>query len=75
MAAVPQYIADLQVGIARLEGKVDTFLEQMKKQDDRTTTQEVRIRKVENRQHWYAGAAAGIGALVTAFVEAAFGHH
>ena len=75
MAAVPQYIADLQVGMARLEGKVDTFLEQMKKQDDRSTAHEVRIRKVENRQHWYAGAAAAVGAIATWFTETAFGHH
>ena len=38
----------------------------MKVQDDRTTGIEVRARKVENRQHWYSGAGAILGALLGA---------
>ena len=58
--------AEMQRSIGRIEGKLDTFLEQMKAQDDRTMKQEVRLRKVENRQHWYSGIGAAIGALLGA---------
>lgn len=52
--------------IGSLEGKVDTFITQMRTQDDRTTNLEVRTRKVENRQHWYSGGGAVIGLLLGA---------
>jgi hypothetical protein len=35
----------------------------MKVHDDRTTDIEVRARRVENRQHWYSGAGALLGAV------------
>lgn len=57
---------EVQRSMGRIEGKLDTFIAQMKAQDDRTTAQEVRLRKVENRQHWYSGAGAAIGALLGA---------
>jgi hypothetical protein len=56
-------ITDVKVSIARVETKLDTFIEQMAKQDDRTTKLDARVRKVENRQHWYSGAAAVVGTL------------
>lgn len=59
-------INDLHQTVGRIEGKLDTFIEQMKAQDDRTTNLEVRTRKVENRQHWYSGAAAVAGLLLGA---------
>lgn len=62
-AAVPLYAAQLMEKLARVEGKLDTFLKQMETQDNRTTALEVRTRKVENRQHWYAGVTAAIGAI------------
>ena len=57
---------ELHRAVGRIEGKIDTFIEQMKAQDDRGTAQEVRLRKVENRQHWYSGAGAALGALLGA---------
>lgn len=64
-------VNDLHVMLVRLEGKVDasadrtdTFIKQMAEQDRRSTDLEVRTRKVENRQHWWAGAAAVIGAMI-----------
>jgi hypothetical protein len=38
----------------------------METHDMRTTDIEVRTRKVENRQHWYSGAGAILGALLGA---------
>jgi hypothetical protein len=57
---------ELQRTVGRIEGKLDTFIAQMGHQDNRTTELEVRTRKLENRQHWYGGVAAAIGALVGA---------
>ena len=57
----------MQRDLGRIEGKIDTFIEQMKRQDDRTTDLEVRTRKVENRQHWYSGAAGMLGVLFGGF--------
>jgi hypothetical protein len=59
-------MADLHRTVGRMEGKLDTFLAQMKAQDDRTTDLEVRTRKVENRQHWYSGFGALAGLLLGA---------
>lgn len=54
---------ELHRAVGRIEGKLDTFIEQMKTQDDRATTLTGRLDKVENRQHWYSGFAAAIGVL------------
>ena len=54
---------ELHRAVGRIEGKLDTFLAQMKAHDDRTTDLEVRTRKVENRQHWYSGVTAVIGMI------------
>lgn len=54
---------DLHRAVGRIEGKLDTFIAQMKAHDDRTTDLEVRTRKVENRQHWYSGVGAAAGAI------------
>jgi hypothetical protein len=83
--AVPLYVATLMESVARLEGKVDTFINQMAAQDNRTTVLvaefgksfsglELRTRKVENRQHWYAGVAAAIGAVAGAAIDLISGH-
>jgi hypothetical protein len=67
---VPTHIADILSRLGRIEGKLDSFsttvIAQMKVQDDRTTGIEVRTRKVENRQHWYSGAGAILGAVLGA---------
>lgn len=59
-------LAELQRSVGRVEGKLDTFILQMATADDRVTDLEVRTRKVENRQHWYSGAGAILGALLGA---------
>ena len=59
-------LADVRQDLGRVEGKLDTFIAQMKAQDDRTTDLEVRTRKVENRQHWYSGLGAAAGLLLGA---------
>ena len=73
--AIPRYVATLMESVARVEGKLDTYLKQMETQDNRTTELEVRTRKVENRQHWYAGGAAGIGATFGVFIDFLFDRH
>jgi 6-phosphogluconate dehydrogenase len=90
MAPVPQYIAELMASVARVEGKVDNFLGQMKVQDDRTTALTLtfnenaketsrRLGKVENRLHLYAGGAGVsggvLGAVFGGIVEFFLAHH
>jgi hypothetical protein len=65
-------LTDVRVDLARIEGKVDTFIEQMKKQDDRATDLEVRTRRNENLIYWASGASTIAGV----FIEWIFsGHH
>lgn len=59
-------IGELRHTTGRVEGQLGTFIAQMKVQDDRATEQDVRIRKVENRQHWYSGVGAAIGVVAGA---------
>lgn len=65
---------NVQTRLGRIEGKLDTFIEQMRVQDSRTTDIEVRTRKVENRQHWYSVTGGLIGVLVGKFAPGIFGH-
>jgi hypothetical protein len=58
------HVIALTSAVARVEGKIDTFLSQMKAHDDRTTDLEVRTRKLENKQYWLSGVAAAIGTLL-----------
>lgn len=57
-------LGDLKGTLGNTNGKIDTFIKQMAESDKRTTDVEVRLRKVENRQHWYSGLAAAVGALL-----------
>ena len=59
-------LAELQRSVGRVEGKLDTFIAQMAAHDIRTTDLEVRTRKVESRQHWYAGAGWMLGMIAGA---------
>jgi hypothetical protein len=63
---VPAHIADILSRLGRIEGKLDAFIKQMETHDVRTTDIEVRTRRVENRQHWYSGAGAVLGAVLGA---------
>jgi hypothetical protein len=70
IVALRQDVSKLLNDSGRIEGKLDTFISQMKAQDDRATELEVRTRKVEARQHWYSGAGAMIGLILGSL----FGH-
>lgn len=59
-------LADVRQDLGRVEGKLDTFIAQMAKQDERTTTLTERVGKVESRQHWYAGAGSMLGMILGA---------
>jgi hypothetical protein len=63
---VPNQIADMHRAIGRMEGKLDSVLEERKAERERITEIEGRTRKVENRQHWYSGAGAVLGAILGA---------
>jgi len=49
-----------------MEGKLDSVLEERKAERERISDIEGRTRKVENRQHWYSGAGAILGAILGA---------
>jgi hypothetical protein len=55
-------LGDLKGTLGNTNGKIDTFIRQLGEHDKRTTEIEVRLRRVENRQHWYSEVAAAIGA-------------
>ena len=67
-------VRDLSQAVGRVEGKIDAFIDQMAVQDKRTTDLEVRTRKVENRQHWYAGAATIVGGIIGRFIPSLVPH-
>lgn len=57
-------LGDVKEKWGRTDGKIDAFIAQMEVQDERAIDYEARLRKVENRQHWYSGVAAAIGAIL-----------
>lgn len=64
----------LHRAVGELNGKVSTFIDQMKVQDERATTLTTRVNKVENRQYWMSGIGAALGALFTKYAPGLFGH-
>jgi hypothetical protein len=71
---IQRQLADLHSVAGRTEGKIDTFIAQLATQDERATKLEVRVRKVEGRQHWLAGAAAAGAVLLDKFLPGFFPH-
>jgi diaminopimelate decarboxylase len=67
--AVIDKLEDVRFKLGQIDGKVDLLLEQGRIQDDRAVDLEARVRKVEGRQHWYAGVAAAMSAAVTYFLR------
>ena len=57
LADIRAALADLQRSMGRVEAHVKEALADNRDFDKR-------IRRVENRQHWYSGAAAAVGAVV-----------
>jgi hypothetical protein len=60
---------ELHRSVGRIEGKLDTFIQQMKTQDERGTDLEVRTRKLESRQSWTSGASAILGIIFGSFTQ------
>ena len=56
-------IADIRERLARIETKLDMLIALDK-----------RIRKVENRQHYWAGAGTIIGGIITLLVKTNIAH-
>jgi hypothetical protein len=56
---------DIRYLLGQIDGKVTVLVQQGKIQDDRIAAIESRIRNVEGKQHWYAGAAAALSAGAT----------
>lgn len=57
-----------------LEAHASAVQTRFKEGDDRHEKLEKRTRRVETRQHWYAGAATIIGILAEKFAPGIFGH-
>jgi hypothetical protein len=65
-------LGEIKGSIAKIEGQLSQFIVQMGAMDTRHvnsyTDHETRLRKVEARIHWYAGASAVLGAAIGALV-------
>ena len=57
-------LSELQRSVGRIEGKLDIFIDEMKDRDEASTALELRLRKVENRQHWYSGIVGTAGVVL-----------
>ncbi len=66
-------LLEIQRALGKIEGKIDTFILQMKVQDDRHFGLEKRVRSVENQQYLYAGAAAVLATILSFFIHKIFG--
>jgi hypothetical protein len=55
---------DLHYVVGEINGKLDLLIKQGKVQDDRHETLDERVRILEIKQYWYAGAASIIGAAM-----------
>lgn len=67
-------LEDIHYMVGEINGKVTLLVDQGKVQDDRAAALEARIRIVESRQHWYAGAAAAISGTAAYFIKGWAGH-
>lgn len=54
--------------VGEMNGKLDTLVKSSEARDAAAGKLEERVRKVENRQHWYAGAVAVAVLFVKDFV-------
>ncbi len=56
----------IERSLGRIEGQLESLNDKFDLQERRSNDHSKRIRHLENRQHWYAGAAAALGAGVVA---------
>lgn len=54
--------------VGEVNGKLDTLVDRSKARDAADEKRDERLRKVENRQHWYAGAVAVAVLFVKDFI-------
>jgi len=64
-ADIMRAINEQSRAIGDLEGTVRAIDAKLDQHGERLNHHSKRIRKVENRQHWYAGAAATIVAMIS----------
>jgi len=67
MTKKQEYEQDVMRSLGNIEGKldgIDTYIKDSKKKDD---DQDTRLTKIENRQHWIAGAYAFLISSVYGF--------
>jgi hypothetical protein len=62
---------DIARSLGRIDAKLEDIKEVLQHGSDKFDRHDVRIRKLENRQHWYAGAAAAIASSVTVALKKA----
>ena len=90
MGALPlTSLDDLHYLLGEINGKVNLLVAQGEVQDNRHSALdarvraleavspiglEPRVRTLENRQHWYAGGAAALGAAMTYIIKGLTGH-
>ena len=58
--------------VGRIDGKLDSVINELTQITRRAEAIEVRLRSVEGKQHWYAGAAAALGSLIGYFTSHKF---
>lgn len=62
-------VPEIMLAIGRLEGKVDALLQMQRLQEDQLKNHEGRLRELEHSKSFAVGAAAIIGAVVSAAVS------
>lgn len=65
---------DLYRLVGNIDGKIDLMLAQQEAADNRHSHLEGRVRAVESKQHWLAGAAAAVTAAATWIIRGMTGH-
>ena len=67
--AMEKLLQEIRESQIRTEERMSSAIERMTKHDERLNGHSGRIRKIENRQHWYAGASAIFGAGIMAWLR------
>lgn len=57
-------MSDIHHSLGRIESKLESMDGRFKSGSEKYKEHDARLRKVENRQYWFTGIAAGAGALI-----------